>query len=55
MGGHLLWAGGGGRGWVEVYFGWMGVCGHIYGWVEVEGGEWRYILSGWGWVNIFYW
>ena len=27
---------------------------NFYGWVGVSGGDWRYILSGWGWVDIFY-
>ena len=49
-------------GWelVEVYFGCVGVCKHIYGWVGVGGhflwvggSWWRYILGGWGCVDMF--
>ena len=29
----------------------MDIC---YGWMEVGGGMWRYILRVWGWVDIFY-
>ena len=31
-------------GWVEVYFGWVGVDEYF---VWVSGGGWRYILGGW--------
>ena len=33
VGEHFLWVNRGGWGWVEVYFGWVGVVG-------VSGGEW---------------
>ena len=26
----------------------------FYGWIEVSGSEWRYILGELGWVMIFY-
>ena len=29
----------------------MDIC---YGWMEMGGGMWRYILRVWGWVDIFY-
>ena len=41
----------GGLGWVEVYFGWVGVSGQF---LRKSGGGWKYILGGWGWVDIFY-
>ena len=30
----------GGWEWVEVYFGWVGLCGHF--------------MSGWGWVEVYF-
>lgn len=39
-------------GWVEVYFGWMGLNGKCYG-GGVDGGERKYILGWWWWVDIF--
>ena len=38
----------GGRGWLEVYFGWVGLAGHFYCWAGMGEGGWRYILIGWG-------
>ena len=43
--GELDWVGGCGGGLVKVYFGWVD---NFYGWVGWGGGEWRYILGGWG-------
>ena len=39
---------------MELYFGWMGFGGKLCGVLVVGGGEWRYILGGWCWVDIFY-
>ena len=36
--GHFFWVSGGGWGWVEIYFQWVGVGRQSYGWVEVCGG-----------------
>ena len=44
MGGHFLWVSGGGWGWVEVYFGRVGV-GELF--LCVSGG-------GWGGGGIFW-
>ena len=45
MGEQFLWVSGGGWGWVEVRFGWMGV------------GEQFLLVSGsrWGWVEVYFW
>ena len=34
----------GGRGWVNIF----------YGWLVVRRGRWKYILAGWRWLDIFY-
>ena len=36
---------------LAVYFGWVGVNGHF---LWMNGGGRRYILGGWGCVDIFY-
>ena len=50
VGGHFLWMDRNGWGWVEVYFQWVGVSGHL---LWSGGGGWRYIVDGWGCVDIF--
>ena len=45
--------GGGGWGWVMVYFGGWGWMDVFYGWLWVGGVGWGYILCGLWWVDIF--
>ena len=44
LGEHFLWVSGGGWGWVEVYFEWVGVGKHF---LLVSGG-------GWGWLEVYF-
>ena len=47
MGGHFLWLCGYEWRLVEVYFGWVGICGNFCGWVQIGGGVFWVGGNGW--------
>ena len=42
-----------GGGWIYILGGW-GWVDIFYGWIGMGGDGWRYIFSGWGSVDIYY-
>lgn len=47
VGGHFLWLCGYEWRLVEVYFGWVGICGNFCGWVQIGGGVFWVGGNGW--------